>query len=113
MSANSPIINVAVIDVCLIGPGHCKTEKESTETNLMVIVDPQPSTGSFPKSSGSPTTEYGSVQELTASPHKPDAAIVCAPDHTHVSLAKELSAAGVHSLSRSPCLWTLQAEEIS
>lgn len=45
---------------------------------------------------------YRSAQELIASPHKPDAAIVCAPNHTHVTLAKELSAAGVHILVENP-----------
>lgn len=49
-----PNDNVAVNGVRLIGPRHCKTVNESTETNLVAIVAPQPSTASFPKSSGRP-----------------------------------------------------------
>jgi predicted dehydrogenase len=48
------------------------------------------------------TNHYINVADLLKSPHKPDAAIVCTPNHTHVSLSKELAAAGVHILVEKP-----------
>ena len=45
---------------------------------------------------------YQSVADLLRSSHKPDAAVICTPNHTHVAVAKELSSGGVHLLIEKP-----------
>ncbi|GAD92740.1 hypothetical protein NECHADRAFT_94396 [Paecilomyces variotii No. 5] len=48
------------------------------------------------------TAHYRSITDLLSSPHKPDAAIICTPNHTHVPLSKELSSHGIHILIEKP-----------
>jgi predicted dehydrogenase len=45
---------------------------------------------------------FKSIQDLVSSPDKPDGAIICTPNHTHVAVAKELATAGVHILVEKP-----------
>ncbi|CAH0028751.1 unnamed protein product [Clonostachys rhizophaga] len=78
-------ITIAVIGAGLIGPRHARTASALEATKLVAIVDPAP-------------------PDLVASPDKPEAAIVCTPNHTHVAVAKELSAAGIHVLLDKPVL---------
>jgi predicted dehydrogenase len=54
------------------------------------------------------TAYYPTVASLLGSPHRPDAAIVCTPNHTHVPVAKELLAGGVHVLLEKPVSDTLE-----
>ncbi|KAJ5123143.1 hypothetical protein N7448_009240 [Penicillium atrosanguineum] len=100
MSFSERKIDVAVIGVGLIGPRHCRTVKESNEARLVAIVDLQPSTAKVAEEFGA--AHYTSVQDLIRSSDKPDAAIICTPNHTHASLAKELAAAGIHVLIEKP-----------
>ncbi|KAI5460856.1 hypothetical protein BGZ63DRAFT_359021 [Mariannaea sp. PMI_226] len=100
MSASQPV-KVAVIGVGLIGPRHAKTVKESKDAELIAIVDLMPGGQKLAEELGA--AYYKSVTELLASSqHKPDAAIICTPNHTHVPLARELSSAGVHVLIEKP-----------
>ena len=93
-------IRIAVVGVGLIGPRHCQTVLASPDAELVAVVDPLPQSADYASSIG--TNYYSSIKDLNASPHKPDAAIVCTPNHTHVSVAKELISAGIHVLVEKP-----------
>lgn len=93
-------VNVAIIGVGLIGPRHAKTVLNSPEANLIAIVDFAPQSIELARSLGA--QHYRSIQEMLVSPHKPDAAIICTPNHTHVALTKELVDGGVHVLVEKP-----------
>ena len=98
--SQSPSLNIAVIGVGLVGPRHCKAIIENTDTKLVAIVDSDPQSAHVATDLG--TTHYASVSSLLASTDKPTAAVVCTPNHTHVSLAKELLEGGVHVLVEKP-----------
>ncbi|KAH7140938.1 hypothetical protein EDB81DRAFT_692490 [Dactylonectria macrodidyma] len=98
--STSPKIKVAVIGVGLIGPRHAKTVVASPDADLVAIVDLMPGGKVLAEDLG--TAYYKSVAELLDSPHKPDGAIICTPNHTHVPISKELAAGGVHVLIEKP-----------
>ncbi|CAG8381680.1 unnamed protein product [Penicillium salamii] len=99
-------VKVAIVGAGLIGPRHAKSVIANPSTELIALVDPMP-TGEA-TASGLQTNYYPSVASLLASPHRPDAAIVCTPNHTHVPIAKELLAGGVHVLLEKPVSDTLE-----
>ncbi|KAJ5637454.1 hypothetical protein N7490_007333 [Penicillium lividum] len=68
-------VKVAIVGAGLIGPRHAESVISNSSTEL---------------------------QHCYLLPHKPDAAIVCTPNKTHVPIAKELLAAGVHVLLEKP-----------
>ncbi|KAM0286466.1 hypothetical protein ACHAQH_000892 [Verticillium albo-atrum] len=91
---------IAVIGAGLIGPRHAQTVIKNPDTELVAIVDPTEVSAAL--SVELQTNHYPSVTDLLASPDKPDAAIICTPNHLHVPLAKELASAGVHVLVEKP-----------
>ena len=93
-------LKIAIIGTGLIGPRHAAAVQLDPEAELVCIVDPNPATKNVALSLG--TTLYASIQEMLASNHKPEAAIICTPNHTHVSVSKELLDAGVHILVEKP-----------
>ncbi|MCJ1303852.1 hypothetical protein MMC08_006663 [Hypocenomyce scalaris] len=94
-------INIAVIGAGgAIGPRHAASVLQYPQTHLIAIVDPAPHVAKL--AADLDTNYYSSVAQLLSSPHKPDAAIVCTPNHTHVVVAKELTDAGVHILIEKP-----------
>lgn len=95
-----PRIKIAVIGVGLIGPRHARTVVANNDADLVAIVDLMPGGKALAEELN--TAYYKSVAELLASPHKPDAAIICTPNHTHVPISKELVAGGVHVLIEKP-----------
>lgn len=98
---SGPRVNVAVIGGSgLIGKRHCQHVLASVLTNLIAIVEPSPQARAIAKSFN--TALYPSVDALLQSPHKPDAAIVCTPNHTHVAIAAQLVCAGIHILVEKP-----------
>ncbi|OQE94977.1 hypothetical protein PENNAL_c0003G07469 [Penicillium nalgiovense] len=99
-------VKVAIIGAGLIGPRHAQSVISSPSTELIALVDPKP-TGEA-GASNLKTNYYPSVDSLLASPHRPDAAIVCTPNHTHVPVAKELLAGGVHVLLEKPVSDTVE-----
>lgn len=99
-------LKVAIIGAGLIGPRHAQSVISNPSTELVALVDPAP-TGQA-TASELKTNFYASVEALLASPHKPDAAIVCTPNHTHVPVGKELLAGGVHVLLEKPVSDTLE-----
>lgn len=98
-TAQAPV-RIAVIGTGLIGPRHCKHVQESKDAVLVALVDPAPHTVKLASELSVP--HYASIAELLASPHRPDGAIICTPNHTHVTVAKELAAARVHVLVEKP-----------
>ncbi|CAL5870987.1 uncharacterized protein PFLUO_LOCUS5229 [Penicillium psychrofluorescens] len=99
-------LKVAIVGAGLIGPRHAQSVISNPSTELVALVDPAPSgneTAALLK-----TNYYPSVAALLTSPHRPDAAIVCTPNHTHVPIAKELLAGGVHVLLEKPVSDTLE-----
>lgn len=99
-------VKVAIVGAGLIGPRHAQSVISSSSTELVGLVDPAP-TGEA-TAAGLKTKYFPSVAALLASPHRPDAAIVCTPNHTHVSVARELLAGGVHVLLEKPVSDTLE-----
>lgn len=95
------MITVAIIGGGLIAPRHAQAVISNPSTELVALVEPS-STG--PETAARfNTSHYHSVAALLADEqHKPDAAIVCTPNHTHVSISQELLAAGVHVLVEKP-----------
>ncbi|KAF2019744.1 NAD(P)-binding protein [Aaosphaeria arxii CBS 175.79] len=93
-------IRVAIIGTGLIGPRHAEAVVKEPETDLVCIVDPNPAAASVAQRFDCPL--FGSVQEMLASDSKPDAALVCTPNHTHVSVSKQLLEGGVHVLCEKP-----------
>ncbi|KAI5923218.1 hypothetical protein F4810DRAFT_669416 [Camillea tinctor] len=97
-------IRVAVVGVGLIGPRHARTVVNAgRDVVLCAIVDPAPAGKSLAEELG--VLHFGSVEEMLQSlteERQPDAAIICTPNHTHVSVTKELSSAGIHVLVEKP-----------
>ncbi|EGW30131.1 uncharacterized protein SPAPADRAFT_63741 [Spathaspora passalidarum NRRL Y-27907] len=98
-------VKIIVIGAGLIGPRHAQHVHDNPLTELMAIIDPQPSTTEiadrlntlhFP----SITTfiEYCNTRKL---PY-PDGAIVCTPNHTHVKVSAELASYGINLLVEKP-----------
>ncbi|KAJ5767139.1 uncharacterized protein N7511_004755 [Penicillium nucicola] len=99
-------VKVAIIGAGLIGPRHAKSVLSNPSTDLAALVDPMPAGEAIAKELN--TNYYPTVASLLASPNRPDAAIVCTPNHTHVPVAKELLAGGVHVLLEKPVSDTLE-----
>ncbi|KAF4465632.1 quinate utilization oxidoreductase [Fusarium albosuccineum] len=98
--SSSPRITFAVIGVGLIGPRHARTVVQSKEAELVAIVDLMPAGEALAQGLG--VAYFKSVADMLQSPNKPEAAIICTPNHTHVPLARELSSGGVHILIEKP-----------
>lgn len=99
-------LKIAVVGAGLIGPRHAQSVISNPLTELVALVDPAPS--------GAATAEklqtqyFPSVSALLESA-KPDAAIVCTPNHTHVAISKELLSGGVHVLIEKPIGESIEA----
>src|SRR5271156_6232829 len=84
----------------LIGKRHCQHVAANPSTQLIAIVDPSPAAKIVAQTHS--TALYPTIKDLLESPHKPDAAIVCTPNLTHVPLSIELARAGIHILCEKP-----------
>src|ERR1700760_1637252 len=93
-------IKVAVVGTGLIGPRHAEAVQQDSDATLTCIVDPNPSAKAVAERFNVPI--YTSVQAMLGSAQKPDAAIVCTPNHTHVPVSIELLNGGVHVLVEKP-----------
>lgn len=99
MSSPKPV-KIAVVGTGLIGPRHAEAILNEPAAELACIVDPSPAAGAVAEKLKCPL--YKSVQAMLASPDRPDAALVCTPNHTHVSISKELLEGGIHVLCEKP-----------
>ncbi|KAF2653281.1 hypothetical protein K491DRAFT_751840 [Lophiostoma macrostomum CBS 122681] len=96
----SMTIKIAIVGTGLIGPRHGEAVLNVPEAELACVVDPNPAAQAVADKLKCPL--YLSVQSMLASESKPDAALVCTPNHTHVPIAKELLEAGLHVLCEKP-----------
>jgi predicted dehydrogenase len=100
MSSSLPKVTIAIIGGGLIGPRHAQSVIKNPSTTLVALVDPAPHGAQVAAELN--TNHYASVEALIRSPHKPQAAIICTPNATHVPIAKELATAGIDILVEKP-----------
>ncbi|PSK54746.1 hypothetical protein B9Z65_3835 [Elsinoe australis] len=93
-------VRFAIIGAGLIGPRHAKTVFQSKAATLVAIVDPSPSGRILAEELV--VAYYESIADLMTSPDRPDAAVICTPNHTHVPIAIEVSSHGIHVLIEKP-----------
>lgn len=105
-------LKIAIIGAGLIGPRHAQAAISNSSTELVALVDPAPSgpamaarfhTRYFPSISAMLAAAAAAASDDDESNFtKPDAAIVCTPNDTHVPVAKDLLSAGIHVLVEKP-----------
>lgn len=100
MSSSVPKVAIAIIGGGLIGPRHAQSVIKNPNATLIALVDPAPHGAQV--AAELKTNHYASVEALIKSPHKPQAAIICTPNATHVSIAKELAGVGIDILVEKP-----------
>ena len=94
-------INIVIIGGGLIGPRHASSIFYNPSTHLLALIDPAPHGPATALSLS--THHFPSIASLLSSSlPKPDAAIICTPNKTHVSIALELIAAGIDILVEKP-----------
>jgi Oxidoreductase family, NAD-binding Rossmann fold len=99
-SLNTTAMPIAIIGCGLIGPRHALAVQKVPSASLSCIVDPSPAAQAVADSFKVPY--FSSITAMTAALDKPEAAIICTPNHTHADLGKELLDAGVHILVEKP-----------
>jgi predicted dehydrogenase len=98
MSSNPK--KIVIVGTGFIGPRHAQAVLQEPTAQLSCIVDPNPAAQKVALDLG--TTWYASIKDMVAADCKPDAAIVCTPNHTHVPVSKDLLEAGIHVLVEKP-----------
>ena len=101
----TPSVSVAVIGTGLIGPRHAASIAKSKSASLRCFVDPAPHAWRAADPFG--IDVFPSIQHMIDSDCRPDAALVCTPNRTHVALAKELISHGIHVLVEKPISTTI------
>lgn len=96
-------LKIAIIGSGLIGPRHAQSVLSNPSTDLVALVDPA-ANNAKPIASQLQTAYFESIASMlsSATVSKPDAAIVCTPNHTHVAVSRELLANGIHVLVEKP-----------
>jgi predicted dehydrogenase len=105
-----PPLRVAVVGGSgLIGKRHCEhVAKNYSVTQLVAIVDPSEAAIQVAERHGVPL--YSNIEALLTSSDKPDAAIVCTPNHTHVPLCTQLAQGGLQGiLCEKPISTTIES----
>ncbi|KAF2712419.1 NAD(P)-binding protein [Pleomassaria siparia CBS 279.74] len=82
------------------GPRHAEAILNDTCVELACVVDSSPAAEAVAEKLKCPL--FKSVQVMLASSHRPDAALVCTPNHSHVPISKELLEGGLHVLCEKP-----------
>ncbi|OJJ49773.1 hypothetical protein ASPZODRAFT_128302 [Penicilliopsis zonata CBS 506.65] len=99
---------IAIVGAGLIGPRHAHSVLSNPSTSLVALVDPSPAARSTAKDLED-TPYFESVQAMLLAGVRPDGAIVCTPNHTHVPLAQELLEANIHVLLEKPISDTVES----
>ncbi|KIW08181.1 uncharacterized protein PV09_01112 [Verruconis gallopava] len=97
---HSSHVTIAIVGTGLIGPRHADAVKAEPGAELFCFVDPNPAVETIAKQHG--VQWFASISEMLREKGKPDGAIVCTPNASHVAVSKELLSAGVHVLCEKP-----------
>lgn len=89
-----------IVGAGLIGPRHAQSILSNPSTDLVALIDPLPSAATTAQKLG--TSYYPTIEATLQAIPKPDAAIVCTPNHTHVPLTQQLLLANIHVLVEKP-----------
>lgn len=100
-------VTLAVIGTGLVGPRHAAAIVKTPTSKLVCIVDPNPAAEVLATELG--VRLFASVADMLVSDVKPQAAILCTPNHTHVPLSKTLLDANVSVLCEKPIATDLTA----
>ena len=92
-----------------IGKRHCQHVSANPAARLVAIVDPSPAAVDVAEQHHA--LLYPTIEALLDGPDRPDAAIVCTPNHTHVPLASQLAKEGVHVLCEKPISTTVESAQ--
>ncbi|KAK5079370.1 hypothetical protein LTR64_002207 [Lithohypha guttulata] len=99
-NASQDQISIAVIGLGLIGRRHAQTILEEPGARLIAVVDPVAVPKIFLSHFKVPC--YPNISDLIAGPDKPQCAVICTPNDTHVPVGLELIKAGIHILVEKP-----------
>ena len=96
-------LKVAIIGTGLIGPRHAAAVLAEPSAELTCVVDADPALAAA-AAQRFDCAWYSSVEDMLNCEEKcrPDAALVCTPNHTHVRVAKILLENGVDVLCEKP-----------
>lgn len=97
---STPKLTIAIIGLGVIGPRHAQAVLQNPNTTLIAIVDPSPSASTLSANLKVPL--YKSIATLLSSPHRPEAAIICTPNNTHIPIATTLISNNIHILIEKP-----------
>ncbi|KAK3703716.1 hypothetical protein LTR37_014294 [Vermiconidia calcicola] len=98
-------ITIAVVGFSgRIGVRHTQYVLDNADTDIVALVDPDPTAADVAKKMSPSTPFFTTVGEMlsTLGDEKPQAGIVCVPNNLHVVVAKELVAAGIDILVEKP-----------
>ena len=97
MQSEKPVRIAIIGGSGLIGKRHCEhVVKNHPITELVAIVDPSEAAVDVAKRHN--VALYSTIDALLGNPDKPDAVIVCTPNHTHVPLCVKLAQSGIKGI---------------
>ncbi|PKX94215.1 Gfo/Idh/MocA family protein [Aspergillus novofumigatus IBT 16806] len=102
-------LRIIIVGAGLIGPRHAQSVLSNPSTELVALIDPASSAALI--ASQLQTKHFPSIQAMLAAIPKPDAAIICTPNHTHVPIATELLTHGIHILIEKPLSDSLETAQ--
>ncbi|THC98789.1 hypothetical protein EYZ11_001768 [Aspergillus tanneri] len=94
------MIRIVIVGAGLIGPRHAQSVLSNANTSLVALIDPSPSAESIAERLQ--TNYFPSIEAMLQTIPVPDAAIVCTPNNTHVSVTRSLLSHGMHVLLEKP-----------
>lgn len=95
-------VRVAVIGIGLIGTRHVQASLKNPDVELLCTVEPHGARREKVRKELGIKCFESCSEMLNNSDSRPEAAIVCTPNETHLLVAKELIAAGVNVLVEKP-----------
>ncbi|GIK04430.1 hypothetical protein Aspvir_008513 [Aspergillus viridinutans] len=102
-------LRVIIVGAGLIGPRHAQSVLSNPSTKLVALIDPASSAALI--ASQLDTKHFPSIPAMLAAIPRPDAAIICTPNHTHVPIATELLTHGIHVLVEKPLSDSLESAQ--
>jgi len=99
-------VRIGVVGLGIIGPRHASSVIACPDAELVCIVDPSEAARLVASNYDVPW--FQSIEDMLRQVHL-DAAIVCTPNNTHVSIGSVLLNAGVHVLVEKPISTTAES----